>query len=80
MMYHTSIDGKSLTIPKSKHYVPVTSIMFGSTPVDEVQARKHLGITISEALTRKEHIEVMVTSAGKCVGVLNAFSKSSSIE
>ena len=40
--------------------------------LEEVQSYKHLGDKISNNLSWNEHIEDMVTNAGKCIDVLNA--------
>ena len=51
---------------------PSPSLSFCGNQIEEVQSHKHLGVTLSHDLSWKEHIESMITSAGKCLDVLNA--------
>ena len=64
---------KSLTLrKKSKDNVAPPPLIFGDTEVDEVTSHKHLGVTISSDLSWGTHIDNIVSSAGKCLDILNA--------
>ena len=64
---------KSLTISKKKKDDPdPPPLIFGNTQVTEVTDHKHLGVTLTNDLSWGSHIENIVSSAGKCLDVLNA--------
>ena len=64
---------KSLTLRKKKKDDQAPPpLIFGNVQVDEVASHKHLGVTISSDLSWGAHIDNIVSSAGKCLDILNA--------
>ena len=62
----------TLNISKKKNKLPKPALVMDNTVLKEVHSHKHLGLTISNDLSWKEHIENITVSASQCLDVLNA--------
>ena len=62
----------TLNISKKKKKLPRPPLSMDNTVLKEVKSHKHLGVTISNDLSWKEHIESISVSASQCLDVLNA--------
>ena len=63
---------KTMTISKKKNLQKGPPLIMDGTPIQEVNAYKHLGVTLSSNLSWNAHIEDLAVRAGQCVDVLNA--------
>ena len=63
---------KTMTISKKKNLQKGPPLIMDGTPLQEVNAYKHLGVTLSSNLSWNAHIEDLAVRAGQCVDVLNA--------
>lgn len=65
---------ESMLISRKHRRAPPPSIYFGESEITEVDAHKHLGITINNNLTWGDHVQDIITKAGKRLDIL-AFLK-----
>ena len=63
---------KTMFISKKKNLQKGPALIMDGTPLQEVKAYKHLGVTLSSNLTWNAHVEDLAVRAGQCVDVLNA--------
>jgi len=62
----------TLNITKKKKKLCKPPLVMDNSILKEVKSHKHLGITFSNDLSWKEHIETISISANQCLDVLNA--------
>jgi hypothetical protein len=63
----------TLNITRKKKKIPKPELKLGGQTLKEVQAHKHLGVTITHDLSWNDHINNIAITANKLLDILNAY-------